>query len=145
MENHSGRPEFIAALGGSVGKDVRRSHTLGVPFLYVAAPISGGAVRLASPLSAIDAATAQVRKTIILGSALAFAVALLLAGVAAQSTSRRLQRIVHFADAVAAGNLTARIEAKSGDEIGQVAAALDKTARNVEQSFLALQTSQRQL
>src|SRR3954451_9191032 len=145
MENHSTRPEFIAALGGSIGKDVRRSHTLGVPFLYVAAPISGGAVRLAYPLSDIDAATAQVRKTIILGSALAFAVALLLAGVAAQSTSRRLQRILYFADAIAAGNLTARIEAKSGDEIGQVAAALDKTARNVEQNFVALQTSQRQL
>ena len=32
-----------------------------------------------------------------------------------------------------------------GDEIGQVAAALDKTARHLEDSFAALQTSQRQL
>ena len=145
MENHATRPEFISALHGSVGKDVRRSHTLGVPFLYVAAPISGGAVRLAYPLSDIEASTAGVRRTILLGSVMGFVVALLIAGVAAQSTARRLRRIVQFADAVAAGNLTARIEPKSEDEVGQVAAALDKTARNIEENFLALQTSQRQL
>ena len=69
----------------------------------------------------------------------------MLAALAAQFTSHRLQRIVAFADRVAAGDLTARIDSSSVDEIGQVAGALDKTARNLEASFLALQTSQRQL
>ena len=40
MENHAQRKEFVAALHGKVGSDERRSRTLGVPFLYVAAPIS---------------------------------------------------------------------------------------------------------
>ena len=66
-------------------------------------------------------------------------------GIAAQATARRLQRIVRFADRIAAGDLAARIEETSGDEIGQVAASLDKTARHLEESFAALQTSQRQL
>jgi two-component system, OmpR family, phosphate regulon sensor histidine kinase PhoR len=145
MENHSHRTEFVAALHGSIGSETRRSHTLGIPFLYVAAPISGGAVRLAYPLSDVEALTRKVRRTLLFASALAFLVALILAGIAAQSTARRLQRIVQFADRVAAGDLTARIEESSSDEIGHVAAALDKTGRRLEQSFAALQTSQRQL
>ncbi len=145
MENHAQRAEFVAALKGGVGTDTRRSHTVGIPFLYVAAPVAGGAVRLAYPLSDVDAALTRVRRHLIFGSLLAFLVALVISGIAAQSIARRLHRIVQFADRVAAGDLAARIEEPSGDEIGQVATSLDKTARHLEESFAALQTSQRQL
>jgi two-component system phosphate regulon sensor histidine kinase PhoR len=145
MENHAHRPEFVAALKGELGSDTRRSHTLGTPFLYVAAPISGGAVRLAYPLSDVAAATARVHHTLLFGSGLAFVVALIVAGIAAHWTARRLQSIVQFAERIAAGDLTARIAEVSGDEVGQVAAALDKTAHQLETSFVALQTSQREL
>jgi len=145
MENHAHRPEFVAALKGEVGTDTRRSRTVGVPFLYVAAPAAAGAVRLAYPLSAVEAAIRHVRRTLLLGSALAFLVALVVAGVAAQSTALRLQRIMHFAGRIAGGDLTARIAESSSDEIGKVAASLDKTARQLEESFAAVQTSQRQL
>ena len=145
MENHARRKEFVAALTGNMGTETRRSHTLGVPFLYVAAPISGGAVRLAYPLSDVEAATAVLRRTLVIGSALAFACALMLAGFSAWSTARRLQRIVEFADNIAAGNLSARISESSSDEIGHVAAALDKTGRRLEESFAALKNSQREL
>ena len=145
MENHARRKEFISALQGTLGSDERRSHTLGIPFLYVAAPVSGGAVRLAYPLSDVEAATQRVSRTLLVSSALAFLIAMLIAGIAAQYSARRLRRIVAFADRIAAGDLSARIAETSADEIGQVAAALDKTARMLEESFAALQTSQRQL
>ena len=145
MENHRTRKEFVAALDGNIGVDERRSHTIGIPFMYVAAPVSGGAVRLAYPLSDVEAASKRVHRALLLGSAIAFVVVMLLAAIGAQYTARRLQRIVHFAERIAAGDLTARISATSVDEIGQVATALDKTARKVEQSFLAVQNSQRQL
>lgn len=145
MENHAQRAEFMAALKGGVGTDTRRSHTVGIPFLYVAAPVHGGAVRLAYPLSEVDAALNRVRRDLFFGSLLAFLVALVISGIAAQSIARRLQRIVQFADRVAAGDLAARIDEPSGDEIGQVATSLDKTARHLEESFAALQTSQHQL
>jgi two-component system, OmpR family, phosphate regulon sensor histidine kinase PhoR len=144
MENHAQRPEFVAALRGEIGTDTRPSHTLGIPFLYVAVPISGGAARLAYPLSQLEAATAESR-SLLLGSAIAFIVALLLAAIAAHFTARRLQRIVEFSERIAAGDLTARIAESSGDEMGQVASALDKTARHLEESFAALLTSRRQL
>jgi two-component system phosphate regulon sensor histidine kinase PhoR len=145
MENHAHRTEFIAALQGNIGSETRRSHTLGIPFLYVAAPIAGGAVRLAYPLSDVEAATRNVNRTLLLGSALAFGVALVLAGMAAQSTASRLRKILSFADRVAAGDLTARVDVYAFDEIGLVARALDRTVHRMEENFAALQNSQRQL
>ena len=145
MENHAQRSEFVAALKGGIGTDTRRSHTVGIPFLYVAAPVAGGAVRLAYPLYDVDAALARIRRHLFFGSLLAFLVALVISSIASRSIARRLHRIVQFADRIAGGDLTARIEEPSGDEIGQVATSLDKTARHLEDSFAALQTSQRQL
>ena len=145
MENHGQRPEFVAALSGHLGVDQRSSHTLGIPFLYAAAPVSGGAVRLAYTLAAIDATTQQLNKALLWGSLLAFAAATLTAGAASRYVARRLGRIVDFAERVAAGDLTARIASTSRDEIGQVASALDKTTRRVEESFARVQTSQHEL
>ena len=79
------------------------------------------------------------------GTLLALVVALIISAVAAQATARRLERIVRLAERITAGDLAARIEETSGDEIGQVAASLDKAARHLEESFAALQHSQRQL
>jgi two-component system phosphate regulon sensor histidine kinase PhoR len=145
MENHAHRPEFVAALAGKVGMDERGSRTLGIPFVYVAAPISGGAVRLAYPLTEIEATARPLDKTLFWGSLAAFVFAVLVATAASQYLGRRLQRIVTFAERVAGGDLTARIASTSTDEIGQVAAALDKTARRVEESYVRVETSQREL
>lgn len=145
VSNQAQQPEFAAALNGEIGVQSRRSQNLGVPYLYVAAPVPGGAVRLAYPLSDLDASTTRSRNTLLLGSSIAFLAALLIAGAAAQLTARRLRRIVQFSERIAAGDLSARISEQSGDEIGQLAAALDKTARQLEANFAALQTSQRQL
>src|SRR5258708_13053915 len=40
MENHAKRPEFAAALAGRIGSNARHSATIGIPFLYIALPIS---------------------------------------------------------------------------------------------------------
>jgi len=145
MENHATRQEFAAALSGKTGENERRSATLGVPFLYVAAPVSGGAVRLAYPLSDVEAVQAQVHRRLIWGSSLAFFIALLIAASASVWTSRRLERIVDVAVRIERGDLRARVEDKPLDEIGRVAAAIDKTAGQVERSFAAVRSSQRQL
>lgn len=145
MENHATRPEFVAALAGKIGSTERRSATLGIPFLYVAVPVSGGAVRLAYPLSDVEAVAAQVRHRLGLASGFALLFALIVAAVAAHWSARRLERIVDVAARIAEGDLHARIKEASQDEIGRVAAAIDKTARQVELSFAAVQSSQRQL
>jgi two-component system, OmpR family, phosphate regulon sensor histidine kinase PhoR len=145
MENHAQRHEFVSALGGEVGVEERKSQTVNIPFVYVAVPISGGAVRLAYPLPEIETTDRPLRVALFWGSLSAFVFAVVVAGAAAQYMGWRLQRIVDFAERVAAGDLTARIASTSTDEIGQVALALDKTTRRVEESFARVQTSQREL
>ena len=51
------------------------------------------------------------------GSALAALLSMLLAFIATQSIGHRLMRITDFAERVAAGDLSARIEEESSDEI----------------------------
>jgi len=145
MENHATRKEFAAALAGKIGMDERRSVTVGIPFLYVAAPVSGGAVRLAYPLSDVEAVQGQIRRTLLEGSALALASALVLAAIVATWTARRMQRIVDVTVRIAQGDLQARVNDPSLDEIGRVAAAIDKTASHLETNFAAVRSSQRQL
>jgi two-component system phosphate regulon sensor histidine kinase PhoR len=145
MENHAKRVEFAAALAGQTGENERRSATLGVPFLYVAAPISGGAVRLAYPLSDIEAVQTQVRRKLFWGSAIASLMALMIAAGASIWMARRLQSIVDVAARIEGGDLRARVNETPLDEIGRVAAAIDKTAEQVERSFAAVRSSQRQL
>jgi two-component system phosphate regulon sensor histidine kinase PhoR len=145
MENHSHRKEFIAALSGKTGESERRSATIGIPFLYIAAPIAGGAVRLAYPLSDVEAVQSQVRHHLLWGSLFASLIALLIAAAASVWTSRRLQQIVDVAARIESGDLRARVNDRATDEIGRVAAAIDKTARQIELSFAAVRSSQHQL
>ena len=143
--SQAAQPEFAAALAGKTGRSERASATLGIPFLYVAVPISGGAVRLGYALSDVDAVQAEVRQRLAWGSAMALAIALLVAGIASTSTARRLEHIVDVAAHIAEGDLKARVKDGGLDEIGRLGGALDMTARQVERSFAAVRSSQRQL
>src|SRR6202043_4265218 len=107
-----------SALAGQLGVDERsgQSPTLGVPFLYVAVPVSGGAVRLACPLPEMEITDRPLTVALFWGSLTAFVFAVIVAAVAAQYVGRRLQRIVNFAERVAGGGLTARIASSSRDE-----------------------------
>lgn len=144
-ENLAQQPEFAAALAGKVGITERRSATLGVPFLYVAVPTSGGAVRFAYPFSDVEAAQVKVRDRLLWGSLLAFLIALLVAGAVSVWTAIRLERIADVAARIEQGDLQARVHDTSLDEIGRVSAAIDKTAGQVARSFAAVRSSQRQL
>jgi len=146
MENHAVRPEFAAALEGRIGTDLHTSKTVGVPYLYVAVPAPRvGAVRVAKPLASIEQVEQHIRQEILRSSILALAAALVLAWITSYFISRRLRAIQRFAEEVAAGNLAARVEEAGTDEIGQVAAALDKTARILEKSFAAVETGRKEL
>ncbi len=144
-ENDAGQAEFAAALKGETSSSERRSENVGIPFLYVAAPITGGAVRLAYPLSDIQAVQAEVHRRMFWGLAIALVIALLVAATASVITARRLERIVDVAARIERGDLRARVDDPSVDEIGRVAVAIDRTAGQVERSFAAVRSSQRQL
>jgi len=138
-------PEVVAALKGETGSDVRASPNLGVPFLYVAAPVQGGAVRLAYSLSDLEAGTAALEKSLLLAAMAAFLLSLPVSGLLARAAGRRMERMVDFAERLRGGDLSARIGEHASDEIGQLGFALDRSARHMEQAFRALQRNGHQL
>src|SRR4030095_6199071 len=55
VENHSDRPEVMAALETGRGTSIRQSATVGVPFIYVAVKLDDGRVlRVARPLAPLE-------------------------------------------------------------------------------------------
>ncbi len=145
MENHAARPEVQAALAGRNGAATRVSKTLGKEFLYVAVPSGDKIARLAYPLTAVRSHISEIHSTLFRSAAFALLFALALAVAVAQIISVRLRRIVRFAERVAAGDLSARIAESGSDEIAQVAMALDRTARRLEQNFAAVRESRSEL
>ena len=114
--------------------------------LFVAVPAGPMVVRLASHSpSNMPSAVQVLRRGIVLASLFSLIVATLLAAVLAQRAAKRLARIVVFANRIAAGDLTARVEEGNLDEISAVAHALDVTASRLEQSFHALESSRSEL
>ena len=87
----------------------------------------------------------SLHAALLLASTIALLMALALAGTVTLLVSMRLRRIVTFAERIANGDLSARIDERSSDEIALVATTLDRTARKLEVSFAAVETSRRQL
>jgi two-component system phosphate regulon sensor histidine kinase PhoR len=87
LGNEGQRPEFSTALRGDTGIETRNHN--GIPVLYVAVPVSGGAVRLAYPLADVEIATAHARQVLLLGTLIAVLAALAISGLAAQTITRK--------------------------------------------------------
>jgi two-component system, OmpR family, phosphate regulon sensor histidine kinase PhoR len=111
--------------------------------VYIAVPAGALIVRLAA--TDIAAPVHGLRRGIVLASLLSLVVATLLAALLAQRVAKRLGRIVVFANRIASGDLSARVEEGNLDEISAVAHALDVTASRLEQSFHALESSRSEL
>ncbi len=60
LGNEGRRPEFVSALRGTTGAETRSRN--GARVLFVAAPVSGGAVRLAYPLADVEIAGDQAAR-----------------------------------------------------------------------------------
>jgi two-component system phosphate regulon sensor histidine kinase PhoR len=86
-----------------------------------------------------------LRRDLLFASILALLIATVTAAILAKRVAQRLSRIVRFANRIAAGDLSARIEEGRLDEISEVAHALDSTAAQLEASFRALDGSRREL
>jgi two-component system phosphate regulon sensor histidine kinase PhoR len=87
------------------------------------------------PLTEVDRAVYELRKTLGIASLLALAVAVLLSSVAAQLTSRTLRHITGAARRMAGGDLATRTRAAGHDEIAALGQALDQLAESLSGSL----------
>jgi two-component system, OmpR family, phosphate regulon sensor histidine kinase PhoR len=78
LQNEGRTPEFVAALRGATGTEIRSRN--GAEILFVAVPVSGGAVRLACPVSDVETLTRQVEPRVLWGCVLTALAAFALSG-----------------------------------------------------------------
>jgi two-component system, OmpR family, phosphate regulon sensor histidine kinase PhoR len=145
MENHRQRPEFAAALNGQDGWTIRRSPTVGVKFLYVAVPMHDGAIRLAVPLSEIEARVAEIRGQAFGAIALSFVPAMLVAALFSRHVSAKLGKVIDFAGELARGNFQARLAPVGRDELGILSTKLNDTGEKLQEMFEQLQREHTEL
>ncbi len=142
VENHAGRPEVASALGGDRGDTARMSATVQRQMMYVAVPVTGGSAvavaRVATPLGVVDAAVAQARRAILVASALALALAVLLSSLVAERMSRVVRELTAVARRMTAGDLAVRSHVRGTDEVGKLAFALDQLAGSLSTTLAEL-------
>ncbi|MFA4965163.1 MAG: ATP-binding protein [Thermoleophilia bacterium] len=94
-----------------------------------------GVVLVIASLKDVDKAVAAVQRQLLLATVLALGVSLVLGYLASYFIARRLKRIERSAEAIAAGDLSAKVPATMEDEIGQLAATFNIMADRLRGAF----------
>jgi len=147
VENHAGRPEVQTALRGRQGRDLRTSATVREPLFYVAMPITEGervvgVLRVAFPLAIVTASYAALRRDLLIGGAVALAVALAIGIFVSRRITRPVVEMQAIARRMADGDFAARAPIKSTDELGALAGALNVMAGRLESKIEDLEHEQ---
>ena len=148
MESHKDRPEFVAALRGGAGTARRTSPTLHETLLYAAirVPAEGppqGIVRTATPIEAIEAQLAPLRRWAIGSAALLSATGLVIATWLARRAAEPLQSLAKAADSLSAGRNDFRLPAQAAPtrEYEAIARALTASSKQLAERDQQLQTA----
>jgi two-component system phosphate regulon sensor histidine kinase PhoR len=134
LENHGARPEVMQARERGIGIATRLSATVRMNMLYVAVPVqhpSIAVVRLALPLTEIDAQLGTIWRAAGLALLLSAAGAFVMAWVSSRLLVRRLNRLAAGAREYASGAMPMLPIHDAADEIGTVARALDEAVRRL--------------
>jgi two-component system phosphate regulon sensor histidine kinase PhoR len=136
-DNHAERHEVVAALRDGVGIAKRGSATIGTPLLYAAFPYSRdgqrrGTVRVALPLTDVDAALADLEALLLLAGGLGLAVAVFMSGLASELMSRALRDLVDHARAIVEGAGAGPLPARRGDELRRLRGSFQLVAEELD-------------
>ncbi len=145
LENHGLRPELAAALAGRVGVHERVSGTVGRRLLYVAIPVPGGALRVATDAARVGAETAALLRAVAGAGAIGLALAALLVAAIATFLGRRVRELLGVVRGIAAGDLSQRLPWRSGDELGAIASAIDEMAEQLRRRLAEARNGQERL
>ncbi len=134
LENHLSRPEVIAARERGFGSTQRYSDTVGTDMVYVAVRASHPVVtyvRLALPVTDVDAQLGALWWATLGAVAVSIPLALLVSWLASDSLARRVSAIARVAERYSAGDLTRPVYDHGSDELGTVARALDDSVQQL--------------
>ncbi|MGB3398911.1 MAG: ATP-binding protein [Candidatus Deferrimicrobiaceae bacterium] len=143
LENHADRPEVREALSGRTGFSHRRSISLKEEHWYCAVPILSGGKIVGVARTSISGGILNRRlhrvRVITWGTGFAaFLLMLLGTAIRARAISGPLEEIRKAALEFSAGNRSRRLRLRTGDELEDVAEALNQTAAQLEQTITQL-------
>ncbi|HZI77997.1 MAG TPA: ATP-binding protein [Vicinamibacterales bacterium] len=134
LENHASRPEVLAATGGAVGISQRYSTTVQTDMVYVAIRSDHPVVkyvRLALPLTDVNAQLATIGSATVLALVAALVAALILSWVFSAPLARRVEAVAAVAQRYSAGDFSRPAHDYGEDELGAVARTLDAAAQEL--------------
>jgi two-component system phosphate regulon sensor histidine kinase PhoR len=138
IDNHLSRPEVVAARQDGVGVARRYSTTVNLDLLYVAVRASHPTVRyvrLALPLTEIAGQLATIRTMTFVVLAAAVPVTLIVSWLFAAPLGRRVRAIAGVASRYSSGDLSRPAYDYGGDELGDVARALDVSVQELGRRY----------
>ena len=143
MENHSTRPEVVAALSSGVGQATRYSATLKENMMYVAVPVIDqgktlGISRVALPLTAVQNSVNHTVITIAVAVGITAILVIIAAAVIARMITRPVRRITKAAEAIASGKMDEQIPVYTNDEIGRLGHSFNDMSTNIKNAMSVL-------
>jgi two-component system phosphate regulon sensor histidine kinase PhoR len=145
LQNHSGRPEVVAATRTGVGSIRRMSPSTGEEQLYVAVSAPRGVARVSVQTRVVEEIFANARRGVMLAGLVSFLLAAALAALFSRAISRPITELSEVASALARGDLKRRPALVAPGEVGDLARALHRLAEQLEGRITALAAEQSML
>jgi signal transduction histidine kinase/HAMP domain-containing protein len=138
LQNHSMRPEVVAALRTGVGRSLRQSASAGDRELYVAVRAPLGVARVSMTTRALAAIVGGAPRDVASATLIAVLLALILTVQFARSVARPIIALRDVAARLATGDLSQRPQLSAAGEVGDLADALSRMAEQLEARLTAL-------
>jgi signal transduction histidine kinase len=132
LQNHSTRPEVIAAHRDGMGTVRRPSPSRGDEELYVAVRAGKGIARISVATGTVDAIFDRAQRNIMLAGFVALAGALLIAFLFARNVSRPIIELRNIAQSLAAHDFQDRPVVQAPGEVGELAYSLHRLSTQLE-------------
>jgi len=142
LENHSTRPEVIAARERGTGSALRHSASAGDDELYVAVRHALGFVRVSLTTRRLDDVVDGARRDVLTSGIVVLFGALVIAWLFSRTVTRPIVELRDVARAIAAGDLSRRPALSAPGEVGDLATALHRMAEQLSSRLTIMQADE---
>ena len=131
LENHSARPEVMAARATGMGSSRRMSPSTGEEQVYVAVKAPLGFARVSVTTKAVEELFERARRGVLLAGLSSFLLAAILASLFARSVSKPIRDLRDVARSIAAGERKRHPALAAPGEVGDLADAIHRLAEQL--------------
>jgi signal transduction histidine kinase len=142
LENHSTRPEVVAALKSGVGSSRRMSPSTGEEQLYVAVKAAHGVARVSVTTRTVEEIFGSARNGVIAAGLISFLLAAILALLFSRAVSKPIVELRDVARSIASGERRRHPALSAPGEVGDLADAIYRLAEQLEARISALAAEQ---